>query len=347
MSSEHLIKKMQAFEESYLSAIKEGFFTREGLNWSYKRAILYVHGFHNEKDYKKAARFFLEEPTQQEHILERFEDDYIEKDYKKIVRKTLQLLEQAAQQGHILAQAELACCYANGFDGEGINSAEAVRLYKLAADKGLAIAQCELGFQYSLGRGVEKDSKKAAQLYNLAAEQGYAEAQYNLARLYEVGDGVEEDSKQAIQLYNLAAEQGHKEAQYELGRRYEDGIGVVADLEEAIRLYKLAAEQEHVKAQYQLGECYEQGRGVEKDLKEAASLYSKANKDGPRYGHAGAQYKFDALCPPPEVKVSVAKNPSAFVYNSSSKSITPAAGTIDSLTSTISPMLGATKEAEK
>ncbi len=60
---------------------------------------------------------------------------------------------------------------------------KAFQLYQLAADQGLAQAQCNLGFCYEYGSGVAQDLKKAVQMYQLAVNQGLAEAVNALQRL--------------------------------------------------------------------------------------------------------------------------------------------------------------------
>ena len=60
-------------------------------------------------------------------------------------------------------------------------AAETVRLYQLAADQGLAVAQSNLGIMYEDGTGVPQDLTEAVRLYQLAADQGYSNALYNLA----------------------------------------------------------------------------------------------------------------------------------------------------------------------
>ena len=58
--------------------------------------------------------------------------------------------------------------------GEGVTQSypEAVRLYKLAADQGLAIAQFNLGIMYENGQGVIQSYSEARKWYTLAANQG-------------------------------------------------------------------------------------------------------------------------------------------------------------------------------
>jgi hypothetical protein len=79
--------------------------------------------------------------------------------------------------------------------------------------------------------------------FRLAAERGDAQAQVNLGVCFENGEGLAQDLSKAVRYYRLAAEQGLGAAQYDLGRCFEHGEGVAQDLVEAMRYYRLAAEQ--------------------------------------------------------------------------------------------------------
>jgi TPR repeat protein len=61
--------------------------------------------------------------------------------------------------------------------------AEAVRLYRLAADQGHAGGQYNLGDMYEHAKGVAKDMAEAARLYRLAADQGNADARSRVTLL--------------------------------------------------------------------------------------------------------------------------------------------------------------------
>jgi TPR repeat protein len=65
---------------------------------------------------------------------------------------------------------ELGVMYADG-QGVGKDEAEAVRLYRKAADLGNTDAMNHLGDMYFYGRGVAKDEAKAVDLYRKAAGQ--------------------------------------------------------------------------------------------------------------------------------------------------------------------------------
>ena len=66
-------------------------------------------------------------------------------------------------------------CYENG-NGVPKDPKEAVRYYRLAADQGNAVGQCNLGAYYFNGDGVPKDPKEAVRYFRLAADQGFAAA---------------------------------------------------------------------------------------------------------------------------------------------------------------------------
>jgi len=78
---------------------------------------------------------------------------------------------------------------------------------------GDVIAQFNLGVMYALGDGVPEDDAEAVRLYRLAAEQGDANAQNNLGFMYDNGEGVPEDNVLAYMWFNLAAAQGNEDAQ--------------------------------------------------------------------------------------------------------------------------------------
>ena len=76
---------------------------------------------------------------------------------------------------------------------------EAVYLYKLAADQGVACGQNALGVFYANGRGgLPKDDREAVRLFKLAADQGFAMGQVNLGDCYMKGfGGLSKDDREA------------------------------------------------------------------------------------------------------------------------------------------------------
>lgn len=67
-----------------------------------------------------------------------------------------------------------------------------------SAEQGLKEAQYQVGTQYYLGNGIQKDFTKAAEWIGKAAQAGDAEAQYDLGSLYSDGEGVPKDLAQAF-----------------------------------------------------------------------------------------------------------------------------------------------------
>ena len=63
------------------------------------------------------------------------------------------------------------------------------------------------GSRYGDGRGVPQDYTEALRLYRLAADQGLASAQNNLGFMYANGEGVLQDYVEAHMWFNLAAAQ--------------------------------------------------------------------------------------------------------------------------------------------
>ncbi|MCI8416562.1 MAG: sel1 repeat family protein [Lachnospiraceae bacterium] len=123
--------------------------------------------------------------------------------------------DQAAREGHAMAQLALAKMYQQG---QGVEKSDenACYWFNHAAREGILEAQVSMGSLCEFGIGVREDKKEAAFWYRKAAEQGDATAQYHLGFLYEMGDGVEKDEAQALKWFEEAAAQGSEEAQQAL-----------------------------------------------------------------------------------------------------------------------------------
>ncbi|MGH9549163.1 MAG: hypothetical protein ACRD3W_07310, partial [Terriglobales bacterium] len=71
--------------------------------------------------------------------------------------------------------------------------AQAIKLFRLAAAQGNALAQYNLGVIYDKGEGMPQDYQEAMKWYRLAAAQGDGRAQSILANMYFTGKGVRQD----------------------------------------------------------------------------------------------------------------------------------------------------------
>ena len=106
-------------------------------------------------------------------------------------------------------------------------SKEEIERFRKWVKKGKAWAMSLLAGRYRDGLGVKQSNKKAIELYEMAAKRGNATAQYNLGRCYDVGDlGLTKSGQRAIEYYTLAADQGVAQAQYNLGLMYVSGKSI-------------------------------------------------------------------------------------------------------------------------
>lgn len=162
----------------------------------------------------------------------------------------------------------------------------ALEEFRKAADKGLHLAQYNLGVLYYSGRGVPQDFSKAMEWTRKAAEQGHAEAQFNLGAMYYNALGVDnpgpdfwpftlwhqdENHERAAQWYERAAENGHTQARYNLATMYENGEGVERDMVQA-----------HFWAQ----------AALRNDMREAVDLIDRLEQDMSRAQMSEAQNRF-------------------------------------------------------
>ena len=129
--------------------------------------------------------------------------------------------------------------------------------------------------------GVTKNQAEAVELYRKAAEQGYAVAQDNLGNCLYSGRGCAEDKAEAFKWYKKAAEQNVANAQNMVGRYLEEGWGgVTKNQAEAVEWYRKAANNKDVTAQYNLANCLLFGHGCDSDAEEAVKWYRKGAERG-------------------------------------------------------------------
>jgi TPR repeat protein len=109
----------------------------------------------------------------------------------------------------------------------------AMALLRKAADLGYAPAQARLA---DLLDKAEQDAEAVA-LYRKAAEQDEPAGQYGLSRMLAAGEGVARDPQQALVWLRKAAERNYLPALEALARAYRDGaFGLARDPQEAARL---------------------------------------------------------------------------------------------------------------
>ena len=80
------------------------------------------------------------------------------------------------------------------------------------AEQGYPLAECQVGYFYAQGLGVERDLDRALLWTRRAAEHGDRDGQFNLGCFYGEGTVLARDMEQAALWYQRAARQGHAEA---------------------------------------------------------------------------------------------------------------------------------------
>jgi TPR repeat protein len=83
------------------------------------------------------------------------------------------------------------------------------------AEHGSTIAQDWLGYMYAKGNGVPQDYVEAVKWYRMAAEKNLGQAQYDLACMYAEGKGVPKDAVQAHMWANLAVSHPAQDQMFE------------------------------------------------------------------------------------------------------------------------------------
>jgi hypothetical protein len=128
-------------------------------------------------------------------------------------------------------------------EGLGVpaDETEAIRLFRLAAKRGLAIAQCHLGLAYERGLGVSRDPAEAVRWYQKAAGQRDPIGEFLLGFSLAEGQGIAKDRARAIELLEGAAERGYTPAQLELAFELERYWGAARQPVRAYMWYLIAA----------------------------------------------------------------------------------------------------------
>ena len=152
----------------------------------------------------------------------------------------------------------------------------AFHCFDVAAKKGHALSENELGDCYYYGRGCEQDYTKAFSWFEKSATHGCVMGQFNLGYCYCYGKGTNKNYNLAAVWFKKATDQGHTSAMVELGNCYYFGCGVAKNYETAFQLYLMAANGGSIAGMYEVGFSYTNGQGVGTDFQKAYEYYKKA-----------------------------------------------------------------------
>jgi hypothetical protein len=195
------------------------------------------------------------------------------------IAEELRVARIGAEQGNAVAEYNLARLY---YAGRGVpqSYAEAFRWYSKAADQGHPKAEFAVGAMYAAGRGAQQNDAEAFVWVRKAAEQGEPRAQDELGMMYYYGRGVQHDHDEAMRWFRRSADQGYVWAQDDLAGMYYNGLSVPQDYAEAARWYRKAADQGNARAEYDLGYMDRYGKGIPVNLAEARRLIREAAVQG-------------------------------------------------------------------
>lgn len=201
---------------------------------------------------------------------------------KKDYQQAKSYYEIATKNGHRNAHFNLALLLTNESAPFG-NLPEARKVMQVIAQKGDVEAQYVLATLFkSTINGVPAQPKAAIQWLQSAAKNNHGKAQFLLGIHYLKGDHLARNTTLAFDLLNKSARQGIDGAQFNLALMYERGDGIPADNAAAIRWYQAAANSGNSNAQQNLGIKYLLGEQVAADSKKALNLITSAANSGLR-----------------------------------------------------------------
>jgi uncharacterized protein len=203
--------------------------------------------------------------------------------------------------GYGPAQIALAYYYESG-TFLAREPAQALDLYRKAAQQGDPLAGWLTGRLYFLGIGGVADREAAYKWLKLSADQNNAYGAYYLGRLM-----ADRDYTKAPKLYRIAADQGLPQAQYFYAKALKDGRGIPLDRFTAYVWYSIAADAGYAAAGPDLGELnnggylttdqIEQAKAKARDMEQVVIRAVTAR------GCSGWDGEFDEFPTPPPPKL--------------------------------------------
>ncbi|MEO5366390.1 MAG: serine/threonine-protein kinase, partial [Magnetococcus sp. WYHC-3] len=190
----------------------------------------------------------------------------------------LSWLQKAADQGHMLARFEVGQRLAAEADPAARD--HGLNMLAEAATQGHARAQSLLAAAFESGQGRPQDDTQALQWYFRAAQQNDMHGLYGAGHLMALGRGTTVDLQRSFELFAAAAEQNHVQAQYETGVRLLEGTGVEANAEKGVMWLTRAARAAHPQAQLELALAYEKGLGTAANQATAIQWFRNAGDAG-------------------------------------------------------------------
>lgn len=144
---------------------------------------------------------------------DRFYEDAVRRHADSEPEERFALYARAAEEGHPVAQYNVAMMYANG-EAVNVDYQQAVYWFRKSADQRFAPAQLRLGELYYFGMGgLQEDPRHAARLFEAAAEQDDPDACLNLAIMLGSGDVLPLAPERARSMLDCADKGGDESAE--------------------------------------------------------------------------------------------------------------------------------------
>ena len=154
---------------------------------------------------------------------------------------------------------------------------DAAAMLTEAANQGHMLAQATIGDFFLSGVGVVQDLDQAFEFTTKAAQKGHAPSQYNLGIMYRNGYGTPPSSQDANTWFLKATEQEYFTAYSALAESHLHGWGTPPNIKRAVELYKLGAahgSHQSFTSLYKVSNLYEAGRVGRPCLTSSSSLSS-------------------------------------------------------------------------
>ena len=212
--------------------------------------------------------------------------------------QALQLFQEEAAAGNILATCDLGLMYK---DGPGIDpDAECsfgwyekafAGFYEIESRKAHRYVEYRIGKMHAQGLGTEQDYEEAAGWFEKSAAENYKYAQYSLAGQYVRGQGLKKNFQTAFQLYEKAARQHFPYASYELAKMCRDGLGTAVDGEKSAAYFEeaflgflqLEKQNRDDRLMYRIGQMLFTGTGTQRNVGAAIPYLEQSAKLGNVY----------------------------------------------------------------
>lgn len=167
---------------------------------------------------------------------------YIKAEFDHWPKDFVKYIEDKAHKDDPFHQNLLGLMYGHG-RGYSQDTRLSFEWYSKATALGLPEGYYNVGYSYECGIGVEKNLKNACVNYTIAATKGLAAAQLQLGSIsYHEALSESNDFNSAFDWFYKAAEQGDPFAQFKIAQFYEEGKGVSVDLKTSTMWCLKAAE---------------------------------------------------------------------------------------------------------